>query len=266
MGLDALIARHIARPDAQRGLSGYTRVTFWELPRYRSEPYRIEGAGALNNIVRSSSRLPTPGNMAMVHRSRPGLAWTTGGSISWWLTRSPCGASCLDPRLVQGRLQPGRGLHMHAITSALITAERPIAYHADGEPGLGGVTSGHGRALLALGSRSVSERNQRSFWLTTACVYLKFTRRPPRSEAGSIEFPMFTRHLRNADHTRRYSIAETPAGWEVRKEQDSQVIRRGAHRLAPRGARAAFDHTRGERARGRRLAAGVTRAGYSTKR
>ena len=37
---------------------------------------------------------------------------------------------------------------------------------------------------------------------------------------------MFTRHLRNADHTRRYSIAETPAGWEVRKEHDSQVIRR----------------------------------------
>ena len=45
VGLDALIARHIARPDAQRGLSGYTRVTFWELPRYRSEPYRIEWSG-----------------------------------------------------------------------------------------------------------------------------------------------------------------------------------------------------------------------------
>ena len=37
---------------------------------------------------------------------------------------------------------------------------------------------------------------------------------------------MFTRHLRNADHTRRYSIAETPAGWEVRQELDSQVVRR----------------------------------------
>jgi hypothetical protein len=36
---------------------------------------------------------------------------------------------------------------------------------------------------------------------------------------------MFTRHLRNADHTRRYSIAETSAGWEVRKELDSQVVR-----------------------------------------
>jgi hypothetical protein len=37
---------------------------------------------------------------------------------------------------------------------------------------------------------------------------------------------MFTRSLRNADHTRRYAIVETPAGWEVRQEQDSQVVRR----------------------------------------
>ena len=54
-----------------------------------------------------------------------------------------------------------------------------------------------------------------------------------------MQFPMFTRHLRNADHTRRYSIAETSAGWEVRKELDSQVIRRVEyHRLAPRRTRA----------------------------
>ncbi len=37
---------------------------------------------------------------------------------------------------------------------------------------------------------------------------------------------MFTRSLRNADRTRRYSISATPAGWEVREEQDSQVVRR----------------------------------------
>jgi hypothetical protein len=36
---------------------------------------------------------------------------------------------------------------------------------------------------------------------------------------------MFTRNLRNAEHTRRYSILETQAGWEVRQEQDSQVVR-----------------------------------------
>ena len=36
---------------------------------------------------------------------------------------------------------------------------------------------------------------------------------------------MFNRSLRNADHTRRYTIAETAAGWVVRQELDSQVIR-----------------------------------------
>jgi len=38
-------------------------------------------------------------------------------------------------------------------------------------------------------------------------------------------FPMLNRSLRNADHTRRYTIAETPAGWVVRQEQDSKVVR-----------------------------------------
>ena len=44
------------------------------------------------------------------------------------------------PDLFRGRLQPGRGLHMHTMTSASIGAERPIAYHADGEPGLAGTS------------------------------------------------------------------------------------------------------------------------------
>lgn len=37
---------------------------------------------------------------------------------------------------------------------------------------------------------------------------------------------MFIRSIRNADHTRRYSIFSTPAGWEVRQELDSQLVRR----------------------------------------
>jgi hypothetical protein len=37
---------------------------------------------------------------------------------------------------------------------------------------------------------------------------------------------MFSKSLRNAQHTRRFAIAPTPAGWEIREEQDSQVIRR----------------------------------------
>ncbi len=37
---------------------------------------------------------------------------------------------------------------------------------------------------------------------------------------------MFTRHLRNAEHTRRFSIEPTETGWQVSEEQDSQVVRR----------------------------------------
>jgi hypothetical protein len=37
---------------------------------------------------------------------------------------------------------------------------------------------------------------------------------------------MFTKQLRNAQHTRRYTIASTEHGWEIRKEQDSQVVKR----------------------------------------
>ncbi|MGE3273859.1 MAG: hypothetical protein AB7O67_02020 [Vicinamibacterales bacterium] len=31
--------------------------------------------------------------------------------------------------------------------------------------------------------------------------------------------------LQNAEHVRRYSIKPTPAGWEVREEEDSRVLR-----------------------------------------
>ena len=35
----------------------------------------------------------------------------------------------------------------------------------------------------------------------------------------------FAMNLRKADHTRRYSIQTTASGWEVREEQDSQIVR-----------------------------------------
>ena len=37
---------------------------------------------------------------------------------------------------------------------------------------------------------------------------------------------MYARTLRNATHTRRFTIDQIqPGGWEVREEQDSQVVR-----------------------------------------
>lgn len=35
----------------------------------------------------------------------------------------------------------------------------------------------------------------------------------------------FSRKLQYLEHTRRYSIAVTDEGWEVREERDSQVVR-----------------------------------------
>ena len=35
----------------------------------------------------------------------------------------------------------------------------------------------------------------------------------------------FVKSLRKADHIRRYSIQPTSAGWEVREEQDSEILR-----------------------------------------
>ena len=35
----------------------------------------------------------------------------------------------------------------------------------------------------------------------------------------------FMKRLKKADHTRRYSIQATEAGWEVREEQDAEILR-----------------------------------------
>ncbi len=42
---------------------------------------------------------------------------------------------------------------------------------------------------------------------------------------------MFTRELRQAGHIRRFTISESAGdGWEVREEQDSQLVRRVQYR------------------------------------
>jgi hypothetical protein len=50
-----------------------------------------------------------------------------------------------------------------------------------------------------------------------------------RHDWSGIHMRAFIRKLRNDEHTRRYSIEITDAGWEVREEQDSRVVRRVAY-------------------------------------
>jgi hypothetical protein len=49
----------------------------------------------------------------------------------------------------------------------------------------------------------------------------------------------FVRQIRNQEHSRRYSIAATDAGWEVREERDSELVKQVRY----------FDWHRVERAR-----------------
>ncbi|MEY4094613.1 MAG: hypothetical protein RLZZ53_1812 [Acidobacteriota bacterium] len=37
---------------------------------------------------------------------------------------------------------------------------------------------------------------------------------------------MFSKSLRNQEHTLRYSISATEAGWEVSEERDSHVVKK----------------------------------------
>jgi hypothetical protein len=39
----------------------------------------------------------------------------------------------------------------------------------------------------------------------------------------------FAKSVRNAHHVRRYVIQSTTSGWEVREEQDSQVVRQSCY-------------------------------------
>jgi YegS/Rv2252/BmrU family lipid kinase len=139
VGLDALVARHIARPDSQRGLAGYARVTFGELPWYRPQHYEIECNGRIEAhravfIAFANSR--QYGNDAQI---APAASLDDGQLDLVVVEAQPLWRILMRiPDLFKGRLRPGRGLRMEKMTSIVVRAERPIAFHADGEPGLGG--------------------------------------------------------------------------------------------------------------------------------
>jgi YegS/Rv2252/BmrU family lipid kinase len=141
IGLDALIAQHIAQPDAQRGLTGYARVTFWELPRYRAQHYQVEcneaqrRHRALFIALANSRQYGNGAQIAPAARLDDGkLDLVVVESQPLWRIVSRI------PHLFRGTLAPGHGLTMQQMRTATIRAGGPIAYHADGEPGLAGST------------------------------------------------------------------------------------------------------------------------------
>lgn len=139
VGLDALIAASIARPGVQRGLSGYARITFLELPRYRAERYTIEHDGERTErraLIIACANSRQYGNGAQI---APAARLDDGRIDLVVVEPQPLWRIAARlPDLFRGRLRPGPGLSMQPVTSAVIRSERPIAFHVDGEPGLGG--------------------------------------------------------------------------------------------------------------------------------
>lgn len=141
VGLDALISHQIAQPGAQRGFAGYIRLTFGELPWYRPQLYRVDCDGEANDrhamfiAFANSRQYGNDAKIAPAARLDDGLLDVVVVEAQpLWRILSKI------PHLFQGRLKPGRGLHMHTMTAATIESARPIAYHADGEPGAGGTS------------------------------------------------------------------------------------------------------------------------------
>ena len=53
----------------------------------------------------------------------------------------------------------------------------------------------------------------------------------------------YVRRLKKEDHTRRYTIQSTETGWEVREEEDAEILRRTHHQDWHRVERARLNIT-----------------------
>jgi diacylglycerol kinase (ATP) len=138
VGLDAQIARHIDMPGVRRGFSGYAKITFSELPRYRAQHYTIEHGGtattyrALFVAVANSRQYGNGAQIAPAARLDDGhldLVVVEAQPLWRLLARIPA--------FFNGSLGPGRGLHMMPVTDAIVRGAGPLAYHVDGEPNSG---------------------------------------------------------------------------------------------------------------------------------
>ena len=138
VGLDAQIAQHIARPGARRGLSGYAKITFSELPRYRAQQYTIEHDGtsvtyrALMIAVANSRQYGNGAQIAPAARLDDGhLDLVVVESQPLWRLLVQI------PAFFNGTLRAGRRLHMMPVRDAVVRGHGPLGYHVDGEPNVG---------------------------------------------------------------------------------------------------------------------------------
>jgi len=147
VGLDARIAARLAQAGARRGLAGYVAATLSELRRYEASTYTIDLAapagGAVERIERRALFIAFAnsrqyGNGAQIAPQ----ARLDDGALDVVVVepRRPLQLLAQVPSFFRGTLRDGAGIVMRQAESFCVTADRPIAFHVDGEPRSGGAT------------------------------------------------------------------------------------------------------------------------------
>ncbi len=139
IGLDANIARRMAAPGARRGLRGYVMATLSELASYRAGDYVVElpadGHGsviatrALFIAIANSRQYGSGAQIAPRATLDDGLM-----DIVVVKPQSLFSLVARTPAFFNGTLQADDKVLMHASATAVITSDREISFHVDGEP------------------------------------------------------------------------------------------------------------------------------------
>lgn len=137
IGFDEHIASLLDREQGRRrGFTAYMRLALRELWRYRPSPMVVDGEPLARAMLIAAANSSQFGNGATI---APGARLDDGRlDLVMFDERTRLATLLAMPRLFTGGLEGVRGMRRREIKKVGIESDRPIAFHADGEPGRGG--------------------------------------------------------------------------------------------------------------------------------
>jgi YegS/Rv2252/BmrU family lipid kinase len=155
VGLDARVAHRFAADRLlRRGFRRYVEITAQELFRYRPDHHTVVTDGTVRRVqglIIAVANARQYGNGALI---APAARVDDGRLDVVVVPTRPLFATLLQvPRLFTGGIARVPGVSFVAATNIEITSARPVVYHVDGEPHVGGAAIAarpHARALRVL--------------------------------------------------------------------------------------------------------------------
>lgn len=137
IGFDEHVASCFDRDTSgRRGLSTYVRLGLREFLTYQTAGYRIDGVPLDRALLVSIANTAQFGNGARIApNARVDDGWL---DLVTFEERSRFATFVALPRLFLGGLDRVRGVTMRKVQQVSIESDRPIRFHADGEPSEGG--------------------------------------------------------------------------------------------------------------------------------